>query len=278
LCTSIAHTVPGTTAKCRAARVPVVGLPPPPTTTTSTSTTSSTSSSSSSSTTSSTSTTTSTTLPFDAYQCYEIKPATTAAATLTVQDRFTTMTETIRFPHRLCAPADEDGTGLLDPVQHLVGYVMGGQVFKGVTGLTVTTQLGTLQLDITRPSIFMVPTAKSLTAVPPPLVPPTIDHFQCYKVKPSRGAAKFVRQAMTITDQFETQTVTLKKPYTLCAPANKNGEDPTAPSHPTSLLCYRAKGTTSFATLLAHITNQFGQDDVTLIHRRELCLPASVGR
>src|SRR5262249_31384686 len=118
LCTSIAQTVPGTTAKCRAARVPVVGLPPPPTTTTSTSTTSTTSSTSStsststSSTTSSTSTTTSTTLPFDAYQCYEIKPATTGAATLTVQDRFTTMTETIRFPHRLCAPADEDGTGL----------------------------------------------------------------------------------------------------------------------------------------------------------------------
>ncbi|MGH7893566.1 MAG: DUF7450 family protein, partial [Candidatus Binatia bacterium] len=209
------------------------------------------------------------------YQCYEIKPALTPAITVTVQDRFTSMTETVRFPHRLCAPADEDGQGLLDPVQHLVAYVMGGQVFTGRTGLTVTNQLGTLKLDLTRPNILMLPSAKSLTTVPPPLAPPTIDHFQCYKVKRSRGTTKFVKRTMTIVDQFESQTLTLTKPYLLCAPADKNGEDPTAPAHPTHLLCYRAKGI-SFGTLGAHVNNQFGPDDVTLIHRRELCLPASV--
>jgi hypothetical protein len=194
---------------------------------------------------------------------------------VTVEDRFTTMTETVRFPHRLCAPADEDGQGLLDPDQHLVGYVMNGQFFTGLKGLVVTNQLGTLNLDLTRPNTFMVPSSKSLTTAPPLLVPPTIDHFQCYKVKRSRGSAKFVKQTMTIVDQFKTQVVTLKKPYLLCAPADKNGEDPTAPGHPTKLLCYKTTGV-PFATLEAHVNNQFGPDDVTLIHRRELCLPSSV--
>ena len=194
---------------------------------------------------------------------------------MTVEDRFATMTETVRFPHRLCAPADEDGQGLLDPDQHLVGYVMKGQFFTGVKGLTVTTQLGTLNLDLTRPNILMLPSSKSLTMVPPPLAPPTIDHFQCYKAKRSRGSAKFLRQTVTIVDQFKTQAVMLKKPYLLCAPADKNGEDPTAPGHPTHLLCYKTSGV-PFATLEAHVNNQFGPDDVTLIHRRELCLPASV--
>jgi hypothetical protein len=197
------------------------------------------------------------------------------AITLTVQDRFATMTETTRFPHRLCAPADEDGTGVLDPNQHLVGYVMNGQFFAGLKGLTVTNALGTLKLDLTRPNTFMVPSAKSLTTVPPPLALPTIDHFQCYKVKRSRGSDKFVKQTLTVTDQFKTQAVMLKKPYLLCAPADKNGEDPTAPGHPTKLLCYKTGGA-PFTTLLAHVNNQFGPDDVTLIHRRELCLPSSV--
>ena len=121
----------------------------------------------------------------------------------------------------------------------------------------------------------MMPSSKSLTGAPPSLVPPTIDHFQCYKAKPSRRAARFVRQDMTLTDQFKTQTETLVKPLLLCSPADKNGEDPTAPAHPTSLLCFKTRGV-PFATLEAHIHNQLGPDDVTLIHRRELCLPASV--
>src|SRR5690242_13922975 len=57
VCNSVADTIPGTTAKCRAARIGVVGLPPPPSTTTTSSTSTSTSSSSSSSSSSSTSST-----------------------------------------------------------------------------------------------------------------------------------------------------------------------------------------------------------------------------
>jgi hypothetical protein len=185
------------------------------------------------------------------------------------------MTGTTRYPHRLCAPADKNGEGIVSPVQHLTGYVMRRMAFERQTGLTVTNQFGTLVVDATRPNVLMVPSAKSLTTAPPPLVPPTIDHFQCYKVKRSNGAAKFVKRTVTVEDQLESQTLTVTRPFVLCAPANKNGEDPTAPSHPTYLMCYRTVGT-PFGTLAAHINNQFGLDDVTLIHRRELCVPSSV--
>jgi hypothetical protein len=36
--------------------------------------------------------------------------------------------------------------------------------------------------------------------------------------------------AIKLVDQFETVTLELQRPSRLCAPANKNGEDPTAPS------------------------------------------------
>jgi hypothetical protein len=67
--------------------------------------------------------------------------------------------------------------------------------------------------------------------------------------------------------------ITLTRPYRLCVPANKNDEDPTAPTHPNTLLCYRSKSAVRFGTFAAHINNQFGDDDLTLIHRRELCVP-----
>ena len=87
------------------------------------------------------------------------------------------------------------------------------------------------------------------------------------------GGPKFVKTVVTVADQFESVNLTLVKPYRLCVPANKNGEDPTAPTDPERLLCYKSKGS-SFGTVEAHINNQFGPDNITLIHRRELCVPS----
>jgi hypothetical protein len=131
-------------------------------------------------------------------------------------------------------------------------------------------QFGTLQLDVVRPVLFMVPTAKNGV----PLAPPPGDHFTCYKVRRTRGAAKFVQRTVTVADQFQNVTETIIKPVHLCAPANKNGEDPSAPLHDDHLLCYKAKSATQFGDIDANIENQFGPDQVRLIHRRELCVPA----
>jgi hypothetical protein len=215
-------------------------------------------------------------IPADHFQCYEIKPASFPPTTVTVQDRFGTQVELLRFPHRLCAPADKNGSGIMDPVQHLAGYETRATPFVKVTSQTITNQFGTLVLDLTRRDNLLVPSAKSLSGPATPLQPPTIDHFQCYRVRKSRGQPGFAKVTASITDQFESASITLLRPFRLCVPANKNGEDPTAPMHDGLLLCYTSRSGMTFGTMSANINNQFGDDELTLIHRRELCVPSKL--
>jgi len=156
-------------------------------------------------------------------------------------------------------------------VQHLTGYnAKVSTTFFRRQRQSIQNQFGTILLDVTRPDILLVPTGKNGV----PLPPDTIDHFQCYKVKRSRGTPKFVPLTVSVADQFESITLTLKKPQLLCAPTNKNGEDPTAPFHPDHLLCYKAKSATKFGQITVSLDNQFGPDQGLLIHRRELCVPS----
>jgi len=222
-------------------------------------------------TTTTTTSTSTSTIPQDHFQCYEVKPAFFPPTTVTAQDQFGTQTLGLRFPHRMCAPANKNGEGIPDPTEHLTGYPAKPSPFTKQLDQVVTDQFGTLHLDVTKPALFMVPTAKNGV----PIAPPVGDHFTCYKVKPTRGTTKFTAHTVTVVDQFETLTLTAKKPYRLCAPANKNGEDPTAPSHTGHLLCYKSKSTATFGSISASISNQFGPDEVLLIHRRELCVPAT---
>jgi hypothetical protein len=210
--------------------------------------------------------------PIDHVQCYEVKPAEFQNRTITSQDQFWTATLTVRFPHRLCAPADKNDEGILDETEHLTGYkAKAAARFEKRRNQNIVNQFGSLMLDVVRLDMFKVPSAKNGV----PLAPPPGDHFNCYKVRRSRGAAKFVPKTVDIVDQFETVTVTLTKPVRLCAPANKNGEDPSAPLHPDHLLCYKTRSETRFGTLDASVANQFGaDDDLRLIHRRELCVPS----
>ena len=215
-----------------------------------------------------TTTSTTTTTEPEHQQCYEIKPAAFNGPTVTAQDQFGTVSLPLIFPHRLCAPVDKNQEGINDPTEHLTGYKTRA-VFSKRLNHTVVNQFGTLQVDIIRPDMFMVPTAKNGV----PIALPTGDHFTCYKVKRSRGTPKFVKQTVTVQDQFQSASELVIKPVRLCCPANKNGEDPTAPSHLGHILCYKAKSQTKFGTLVVQIDNQFGPDQVTVIHRRELCVP-----
>src|SRR5262249_56436284 len=101
-----------------------------------------------------------------------------------------------------------------------------GSTFK-VALRMVGHQFGMTVLDVVRPDILLVPTLKTLVLPgPPALTQPTIDHFQCYKVKPTPGAPKFQKiLGVKVDDQFGTATLDLLKPALLCAPANKQNED-----------------------------------------------------
>ena len=223
-----------------------------------------------------TSPTTSTTLP-NHFQCYEIKKGPkTPIGGVTVVDQFGSSTVTLTRSDRLCAPTDkedEDPTAPADP-DHLKGY-QDTHTRPRVLNQVITNQFGSIILDVTKPKFLLVPAAKGLAGPPLPLVGPTTDHFQCYKVKKSRGAPRFARiNGVSAEDQFGTYTVDLVKPRWLCAPANKNGEDPTAPTHPSHLLCYKTK-TQRFNERTVFTNDQFTSTTARLIKRWELCVPST---
>jgi len=206
----------------------------------------------------------------DHFLCYEVKRSIFTDQNVTVQDQFGTMTEQARHPRQLCNPTNKNGEGIIDATDHLVAYGLKAPRFTKRLNLTVSDQFGTLQLDAIRPDFLMVPAGKDGVPQQPPL-----DHFQCYKVKRSRSAPKFVKRTVTVINQFEPSiTLQITKPRRLCAPASKNGEDPTAPSHPDHLLCYKTKGARIVAGLHT-IADQFGTRSVEVIRREELCVPAS---
>jgi hypothetical protein len=82
----------------------------------------------------------------------------------------------------------------------------------------------------------------------------TPDHFQCYEIKPKAFA---IVPGVSVQDQFGQHTETIRLAHRLCAPANKNGEDPTAPSHPDHLQGHLVSGPNVKVANLT-VTNQFG--------------------
>ena len=69
----------------------------------------------------------------------------------------------------------------------------------------------------------------------------------------------------------------MKKPEFLCNPVDKNGEDPTAPTHLDHLMCYLAKQTDAvkFAKLTGiFVNNQFGPEMLDAKKPALLCVPA----
>ena len=136
----------------------------------------------------------------------------------------------VRFPHRLCAAADKNGEGIGDPTEHLTAYTFKVRFTKQLNQTTVD-QFGTLKLDVVRPDFLMVPTAKNGV----PITPPVTDHFTCYKVKPSRGAPKFVKRTVTVADQFETITPRSPEasaPVCACQQERRGSDRPQPPGPP----------------------------------------------
>jgi len=211
------------------------------------------------------------------FQCYEIKPFAFARRSASVEDQFVDAPVDVRAPNHLCAPSDkngEDPTAPADP-QHLAGFPATGSSPR-VTNVQVTNQFGTVALDLVRRTLLLVPTAKNLTSPPGPL-PPTVDHFQCYLVRRSAGAPRFTPiTGVAATDQFGAHGLDLRRPKVLCVPANKNDEDPTAPSHSQGLLCYKTKQRVRFGEQTPFIDNQFLAQQVEIVRRIEFCVPSTI--
>jgi hypothetical protein len=214
------------------------------------------------------------------YQCFELKPRRFAAPVVTLVDQFGTSTALLRAPDRICNPTnknDEDPAAPTDP-NHLVAYEVrdADTPYLPVQNVTVTNQFGTLRVDVKRLIRLLVPAAKSLTAPPGPLANPAVDHFNCYRVETASGAPPFQPvQNVTVEDQFGSTVVDVVAPRFLCAPSDKNGEDPTAPGKPGHLMCYQTRHARELIDISpVYVDDQFGARAERAIRRDELCVPS----
>ncbi len=226
--------------------------------------------------------------PLDHFQCYQAKTASgtpkfIAIPYLVLGDRFGEWLFSVAKPTEFCAPANVEGSDPTAPSheEHLESYqikrVPGTGKFPKTLNQTVADQFGQMTIDLLKPERLMVPSAKSLTALPAPLAAPVTDHFTCYKVRVSPGTPKFVpRIASVVNDQFGPLSVNIMKPRKLCIPTNKANEEPGAELHGEHLLCYQAKLQSTFTPVRAYVANQFGTETLDVKKAVDICIAAQL--
>jgi hypothetical protein len=99
------------------------------------------------------------------------------------------------------------------------------------------------------------------------------DHYQCYKAKDLKNPRFTPQASVTLADQFGTGSVAVMKPFSLCAPVDKNGEGVLDPL--THLCCYKIKGAVLSPPAQATVADQFGSLDVEVKKRQLLCQPCT---
>jgi hypothetical protein len=103
-----------------------------------------------------------------------------------------------------------------------------------------------------------------------------LDHFTCYKTAAVPGAPRFAPiSGLPLLDQFGSKTVEVKKPKLLCTPTNKNGEDPTAPSHPDHLEDYQIRAAALPPAPNLLVQDQFGTLTLAALKPTALQVPSA---
>jgi len=82
----------------------------------------------------------------------------------------------------------------------------------------------------------LIASRRSSTPSPSPTPSGALDHFLCYKAGNAWGSEKFPKTEVTLSDQFQSRTVTLINPSQYCNAVDKNGEGINDPS--AHLTCY----------------------------------------
>jgi cysteine-rich repeat protein len=104
-----------------------------------------------------------------------------------------------------------------------------------------------------------------------------VDHFKCYRVKKPKGFQPIT--AVPVVDQLaQPKLYDLKKPATLCAPVDKEGEG--IKEEESFLVCYRAKPAKDEPKHTAvegvYLENAFGPERVDTKVESTLCVPTLV--
>ena len=226
--------------------------------------------------------------PDDHFLCYR---ARTAAGTpafgpvkgVALVDALLGRTVEVRKVRGFCTPAAADGLAVVDPDLHLTDVQIKGPLPVPRHALGVVNRLGALLLDVSKPDVLLLPTSQGTDVPPPPPDPRlhAVDHYQCYRVRPSAGAPRFpAGMRVAIEDQFTSpsRVLEVRKPRRLCLPVDKNGEGIKNPGG--HLLCYQVRAASGqprparqASLALAH---QFGSLRLATTRETDLCVPSVV--
>ena len=118
------------------------------------------------------------------------------------------------------------------------------------------------------------PTATE-TEMPTPTATPTSNgnvHYQCYEVHQGPQNAT----PATLDDVFGTSTISVRRAKRICAPADKNDENPSAPAQIDHLKAYEINQTDRFTPVKnLSVTNQFGTMLLDIARPDLLLVPTS---
>ncbi|HZR79597.1 MAG TPA: myxococcus cysteine-rich repeat containing protein [Candidatus Binatia bacterium] len=249
----------------------------------------------------------------DDFLCYKATPAKAAAGQpaypaftpklgAVVVDPFSSADPTDRHELDLsktigvCNPADRDGTSADAPAHagHLAAYqAKMSKTDPSQPGFvkqvkTFSNPLGTLKLSLTGVDRFLEPSGQAPgDGGAPALGDDSLDRFKCYKAKVAKAPSGqppyplFTAVQVSVTDAFGGPSLfALQKPTRVCAPADRDGLDPEAPTHVAHLVCYKASLAKTdpkqpkFARLRISTANALAHEVLDAKSVLEVCVPS----
>src|SRR5262245_19615607 len=203
-------------------------------------------------------------LKLDHFWCYIVSQEQTQnpVPSATLKDQFQTTQVLVGSPLQFCNPVQKTigtvVTPIVDVNDHLTMYnLLTSAPLPTSQTLTATNQFGAKQLTVDKATTLMVPTQKMLENL---RFPRRLDHFLCYPV-----TAPSIAQKVSLTDQFQTQDVTVEQPVLFCNPVQKTiGNNTTRVQNPEAhLLCYNIRLSQSTTSRQVPIQNQLETDTFT---------------
>src|SRR5262245_10948428 len=158
-------------------------------------------------------------VPLDRFQCYRTRASRgstfPSGVQLALADELESALFDIRKPLSLCAPADTNDQGIADGATHLAAYRIrrarrSAAAHPNPAGIRVENQFhphgAELVVDVLKPDRLLVPASADVDGRVQPLDPAAheVDLFACYRVRRSRGTARFRPIAgVTVVDRLD---------------------------------------------------------------------------
>ncbi|TFH23527.1 MAG: hypothetical protein E4H03_05955 [Myxococcales bacterium] len=208
-----------------------------------------------------------------------------SAREVSLLDEFEDKMTLVAKPERVGNPADKNGEGISIPEAHLVCYKIKdaktdpAQLRFVRRSVQMMNPFGTEDLDVLKPTALRVPAATGGSFAPEAPASGVLDHFKCYKAKPSKGGTKFEPRTVTLVDGFENKETVALKPAEICNPVDREGEGVIDPAG--HLECYRIKDAKTdprqpkFSGADVFATNPFGSEILRATKPDRLCVPST---